>query len=67
MTHDYLSLERHRPEAWMLPQAEHLFDTAVARGWDEEIGGLIFTFDPSAGDVLRDPPGAVTFGQYALA
>ena len=32
MTHDYLSLERHRPEAWVLPQAEHLFNTAVAKG-----------------------------------
>jgi mannose/cellobiose epimerase-like protein (N-acyl-D-glucosamine 2-epimerase family) len=39
-------LERHRPEAWMLPTARHLFDTSLSRAWDGEYGGLCYGFDP---------------------
>ena len=41
-----LILRRHRDAQWMLPTARHLFDTAVARAWDEEHGGLCYGFDP---------------------
>ncbi len=41
-----LILERYRPEPWLLPQAERLFNTAMARAWDTAQGGLIFTFGP---------------------
>lgn len=41
-----LILRRHRAEAWMLPTARHLFDTAAARAWDGEHGGLCYGFDP---------------------
>jgi mannose/cellobiose epimerase-like protein (N-acyl-D-glucosamine 2-epimerase family) len=49
-----LILERHRPEAWILPQAEHLFHSAVMNGWDAENGGLSFTFDPTGQPVIRE-------------
>ena len=39
-------LERHRPEDWMLPTARRLFDTAVAKAWDGEFGGLCYGFAP---------------------
>lgn len=33
-------------EPWMLPTARHLFDTAVARAWDDDFGGLCYGFAP---------------------
>jgi mannose/cellobiose epimerase-like protein (N-acyl-D-glucosamine 2-epimerase family) len=39
-------LERHRPEAWMLPTARRLFDTSLARAWDQEFGGICYGFAP---------------------
>ena len=41
-----LILERHRPEAWMLPTASQLFDTALARAWDARHGGIAYGFAP---------------------
>ena len=41
-----LILERHRPEAWLAPRARELFDTALARSWDQEFGGMYYGFDP---------------------
>lgn len=41
-----LILERHRQEEWMLPTAQHLFDTALERAWDEEYGGICYGFAP---------------------
>jgi len=46
-----LILDRHlrhgkTPESWLLPTARHLFDTAVARAWDDDFGGLCYGFDP---------------------
>ncbi|WP_341890573.1 AGE family epimerase/isomerase, partial [Variovorax sp. YR752] len=45
-----MQLERWLPEAqrpaWLLPRARHFFDTAMARGWDAEHGGLVYGFDP---------------------
>ena len=32
--------------AWLVPRAQQLFDTAVARAWDEEYGGLCYGFAP---------------------
>jgi mannose/cellobiose epimerase-like protein (N-acyl-D-glucosamine 2-epimerase family) len=34
-----------RPE-WLMPTARHFFDTAMARGWDEAHGGLVYGFAP---------------------
>ncbi len=31
---------------WLVPRAQQLFDTAVARAWDEEYGGLCYGFAP---------------------
>jgi mannose/cellobiose epimerase-like protein (N-acyl-D-glucosamine 2-epimerase family) len=31
---------------WLLPRAQQLFDTAVARAWDEQYGGLCYGFAP---------------------
>lgn len=45
-----MQLERALPEArrpgWLLPRARHFFDTAMARGWDAEHGGLVYGFGP---------------------
>ncbi len=41
-----LILERHRPEPWMLTTAQHLFDTALARAWDPDHGGICYGFAP---------------------
>ena len=42
-------LARHVDADWLLPTARHLFDTAVARGWDEAHGGLVYGLDPAGG------------------
>jgi len=40
-------LERHgKAPDWLLPTARHLFDTALARAWDEEHGGICYGFAP---------------------
>jgi mannose/cellobiose epimerase-like protein (N-acyl-D-glucosamine 2-epimerase family) len=41
-----LILDRYAPAAWHLPTAQHLFDTAFARSWDSEFGGMVYGFDP---------------------
>ncbi len=41
-----LILERHRPDAWLLPTAQHLFDTALARAWDIQYEGMYYGFAP---------------------
>ena len=41
-----LILERHRPAEWLLPTARHLFDTAMQRAWDAELGGITYGFAP---------------------
>jgi len=41
-----LLLERGREENWLLPTARHLFDTALARAWDETNGGIAYGFAP---------------------
>jgi mannose/cellobiose epimerase-like protein (N-acyl-D-glucosamine 2-epimerase family) len=38
---------------WMLPTAKHLFDTALARAWDEVHGGICYGFSP-AGSICDD-------------
>ena len=35
-----------REENWLLPTAMHLFDTALARAWDAEHGGISYGFAP---------------------
>ena len=44
-----LLLERGRDEKWLLPTAMHLFDTALARAWDNEYGGICYGFAPDGG------------------
>jgi mannose/cellobiose epimerase-like protein (N-acyl-D-glucosamine 2-epimerase family) len=41
-----LLLERGREEPWLAPTAKHLFDTAMARAWDHEYGGICYGFAP---------------------
>lgn len=41
-----LILDRHRPGDWQLPAARRLFDAAMARAWDEEEGGMHYSFAP---------------------
>ncbi len=46
-------LDRHVDADWLLPTARHLFDTAVARSWDAERGGLYYGFAPD-GQICDD-------------
>ncbi|HET8554581.1 MAG TPA: AGE family epimerase/isomerase [Rhodanobacteraceae bacterium] len=46
-------LSRHVDVDWLLPTARHLFDTAVARAWDDEFGGLCYGFAPD-GSICDD-------------
>ena len=38
---------------WLVPTARHLFDTALARAWDHEYGGIAYGFAPD-GQVCDD-------------
>ena len=49
-----LILERYRPEDWMLPRARHLFDVALEKSWDNESGGMHYTFTPDGAVLDRD-------------
>lgn len=40
-----LILDRHVEADWLVPRARHLFDTALARSWDEQRGGMYYGFD----------------------
>ena len=44
-----LILDHYRPQAWLLPRARQLFDTALARAWDHEHGGICYGFAPDGG------------------
>ena len=48
-----LLLERGREENWLLPTAKRLFDTALARAWDNQHGGICYGFAPD-GSVCDD-------------
>lgn len=41
-----LLLERNREESWLVPTAQHLFDTALERAWDPVHGGICYGFAP---------------------
>lgn len=48
-----LILDRHVDADWLVPTARHLFDTALARSWDEERDGMFYGFAPD-GTVCDD-------------
>jgi mannose/cellobiose epimerase-like protein (N-acyl-D-glucosamine 2-epimerase family) len=48
-----LIIDRHAPRDWLLPTATYLFDTAMARAWDDEFGGLCYGFAPD-GSICDD-------------
>ena len=48
-----LILDRHRPVEWLVPTAQHLFDTALKHSWDEARGGMVYGFAPD-GSVCDD-------------
>jgi len=48
-----LILDRHVQADWLVPTARRLFDTAVARSWDAQRGGLYYGFAPD-GSVCDD-------------
>lgn len=41
-----LILERHRPEAWLLPRAIELFNWTTAHSWDADNGGFYYSLHP---------------------
>jgi len=48
-----LILDRYRPVEWLVPTAQHLFDTALKHSWDEARGGMVYGFAPD-GSVCDD-------------
>ncbi len=48
----HLRDDSDRPR-WLVDTARHLFDTAVARAWDQECGGLCYGFAPD-GSICDD-------------
>jgi len=44
---------RGHATSWLLPTARHLFDTALARAWDDAHGGICYGFAPD-GSVCDD-------------
>ena len=40
-----LTLNRYAPSIWFVSKAKYLFDVAVENAWDEEFGGLAYSFD----------------------
>jgi mannose/cellobiose epimerase-like protein (N-acyl-D-glucosamine 2-epimerase family) len=56
-----LSLRAHLgPDApdWLLPTARHLYDAALAHGWDATHGGIVYGFAPQALRETSPAPGA---------
>ncbi len=49
-----LILERYHPEAWMLERARNLFDIALDKSWDDQRGGMNYTFAPDGRILDRD-------------
>lgn len=41
-----LQLHNHAPDDWFVERAKALFDTAMAKGWDGEHGGIVYGFAP---------------------
>jgi len=41
-----MQLDRLKPASWRRTRARHFFDTAMARGWDDAHGGLVYGFGP---------------------
>lgn len=60
---------RYEAPAWLLPTARRLFDTALAHGWDDAHGGIVYGFapvalrdaSPAAGEAVPDVAGAETW------
>jgi len=42
-----ITLNKYAPAIWFVPKARFLFDIAMAQAWDNEHGGLAYSFDPS--------------------
>lgn len=42
-----LMLDRHRPMDWHVPRARSLFDRAMALSWDEDRGGMFYSYGPN--------------------
>jgi mannose/cellobiose epimerase-like protein (N-acyl-D-glucosamine 2-epimerase family) len=47
LLHGHLGARGDAPD-WLLPTARHLFDTALAHGWDGEFGGIVYGFAPES-------------------
>ncbi|KPH95831.1 N-acylglucosamine 2-epimerase [Pseudoalteromonas porphyrae] len=48
-----LILNRHKPQAWLIERAEHLFNTAMEHAWDNTYGGICYGFAPD-GSICDD-------------
>jgi mannose/cellobiose epimerase-like protein (N-acyl-D-glucosamine 2-epimerase family) len=50
----HLSLALPDPPAWLLPAARGLFERALADGWEEPAGGIVYTTGLDGRPVVRD-------------
>ncbi|MBB3227604.1 mannose/cellobiose epimerase-like protein (N-acyl-D-glucosamine 2-epimerase family) [Luteibacter sp. Sphag1AF] len=50
---DRYTHKRGQSVPWLVPTAQHFFDTALARAWDDTYGGIAYGFSPE-GDVCDD-------------
>ena len=60
-------LDRHRPDPWHLPAAEHLFTVAHDRAWEAAHGTLAYAFAPDGTILDRDRYYWVTSEAFAAA
>jgi len=42
-----LTLNKYAPAIWFVPKARYLFDLSAKQAWDDEHGGLCYSFEPS--------------------
>jgi mannose/cellobiose epimerase-like protein (N-acyl-D-glucosamine 2-epimerase family) len=47
-------LSRHDDSEWLLPRATDLFDAAIEHGWDDDRGGLYYSFDLDGDPVVTE-------------
>jgi mannose/cellobiose epimerase-like protein (N-acyl-D-glucosamine 2-epimerase family) len=42
-----LIIDDYKPQGWLLPKAQFLFDKALKLAWDQKHGGICYGFDPT--------------------
>ena len=48
------TLAEYHDADWLVDRAAHFFEAAVENGWDDEHGGLVYTFDRDGDPIVED-------------